>query len=186
MLQTMEVMKFTVRKMLYAMQQILQTKEVMMRPETICASAVGESRLGVNVQENFQVPGMGWSEHNLDSTIAWHVQPVWGKTNFSSCIVPGHPIAFELAYLFNRVFVRSFRISMVTAWPGLLLSLSGVISEGGWFLSCGGGQLAQEFGQLRGYSAARVVSFLSCGDLWPANWLLFANLARQHLGSEST
>ena len=59
MLQTMEVMKFTVRKMLYAMQQILQTKEVMMRPETICASAVGESRLGVNVQENFQVPGMG-------------------------------------------------------------------------------------------------------------------------------
>ena len=36
-----------------------ETKEVMMRPDSRCASAVSENRLGVNVQENFQVPGTG-------------------------------------------------------------------------------------------------------------------------------
>ena len=66
------------------MQQILQTIQVMIRPDSRSASAVGESRLGVSVQESFKVPGMGWSAHNLDST--WHVQPVWEKTNFRFCI----------------------------------------------------------------------------------------------------
>ena len=84
-LQTMKVMTCTVRKRLeYAMQQILQTIQVMIRPDSRSASAVGETRLGVSVGENFQVPGMGWSAHNLDST--WHVQPVWEKTNFRFCI----------------------------------------------------------------------------------------------------
>ena len=59
-LQTMKVMKCIVRKRLeYAMQQILQTMQVMIRLDSRSASAVGESRLGVSVQENFKVPGMG-------------------------------------------------------------------------------------------------------------------------------
>ena len=59
-LQTMKVMTCTVRKRLeYAMQQILQTIQVMIRPDSRSASAVGETRLGVSVGENFQVPGMG-------------------------------------------------------------------------------------------------------------------------------
>jgi hypothetical protein len=42
------------------MQQILKTmKEVMMRPDSKCASVVGENRLGVSVRENFKVLGMG-------------------------------------------------------------------------------------------------------------------------------